>query len=151
MKYTNEQIRGAILRAADRIERDPGSMNHGYCKVGDVGGIGFGCVWAHIGDGLGMSREDTAMRVAEACGIDMPQICADNALFSICRQLFVESKHNTVHYNVNNTPDIWSQFPDVAVAGLRAFADKHFPTVREKHDPAFLRFKQSFTNSLESA
>jgi hypothetical protein len=111
MTFTHEQIRAAILRAADRIEREPASYN--FCKffVPNEDGCGTqACMWGWIGFELGL-RGASLMKVAKACDVtDVPDGYHNitGHLYSFC-------------VNFNRMVD------GKAHEALRAYADKYFP------------------------
>jgi hypothetical protein len=117
MTFTHEQIRAAILRAADRIEREPASYN--FCKffVPNEDGCGTqACMWGWIGFELGL-RGASLMKVARACDVtdvpdvpDVPDGCRNitGHLYSFC-------------VNFNRMDD------GKAHEALRAYANKYFP------------------------
>lgn len=129
MTYTNAQIRGAILRAADRIDRAPESYN--FCRSSvpknDCGTEA--CMWGWIGFELGMYGAVNA-EVASACGITETPVGA--ACLTAHLYLFCKSVHCAVPTE------------------LRAYADEFFPA-DEKLDPAFTKFMQSFKAVTEAA
>lgn len=115
---TNQEIRSAILRAADRIEREPQRYDFSRIdtpdKDGDCGTPY--CMWGWVGFELGMHGV-TIDRVADAVGYNMRD------LYACCA--------------VGHTAD-----PGIAASGLRAFADLHWPQTKQL-DPAFLRLRAS--------
>lgn len=107
--FTHSEIRGAILRAADRIERTPTSYN--FCKmtVPNDGGCGTqACMWGWIGYELGM-RDAGNEAVAFSLGLTKADsfygVAATGHLYDFCRAIDAES----------------------VPSHLRAYADKYFP------------------------
>jgi hypothetical protein len=110
--YTHAEIRGAILRAADRIERAPASYH--YLDGLHVPRHGCGtiaCMWGWIGFELGMEAGTRNASVAEELGLG-PNT---DHLYSFCRDY-----GDFPHHEASTAP-----------AALRAYADKYYPAVAE--------------------
>jgi hypothetical protein len=130
--YTHAEIRGAILRAAERIENAPQCYDHGYSEIGDVAKKNRGCVLAHIGYSLGMDADLIAHRVANAIGIKMRDACDyQSHLFKFLTDNFGDP------ITWPTAPQVaWTQDASIASKGLRAYADKYYPAVAEAADAA---------------
>lgn len=107
--YTKAEIRGAILRAADRVERNPSSYQFSCGSVPDRDdGCGTtACMWGWIGYELQMHGRINA-DVARACGAATPtdSVCETGHLYQFC---LAQDDFDAVPRN------------------LRAYADKYFP------------------------
>lgn len=126
--YTPEEIRGAILRAADRIEGGAPYDFDGHGVDGQNMGKRCGpCMWGHIGRELSMSNVSN-IDIAEAIGV-----MTTSALYELRGDFGIAASQRD---------------PAVAAKMLRAFADAKFPAAQL--DPAFLRFRESFTRSVEA-
>lgn len=138
MNYSNTQIRSAILRAADRIEREDSYYNH--CKASVGGG---GCVLAHIGEQLGMADGTEATQVSRAIGIPMKgSIDYSTDLFRFLQ----------ANYGDRCKDDkTWGRDRNLAAAGLRAFADVRFPAP-SKDEPVsdFIPCQPEFLEELKA-
>lgn len=113
MKYTNEQIRGAILRAADRIEREPSCYRFQSIGIPDCGTSG--CMWGWIAFEMGNIND---WDIGPTC-----ETVTGKSLFEGAQEhLYAFSKTVSEHLNYQDKPL-------VAAACLRAYADKYFPVV----------------------
>jgi hypothetical protein len=116
--YTHAEIRGAILRAADRIERDPTSYDYlGGLNVPRHGCGTIACMWGWIGFELGMEAGTCNASVAEAIGASFR---STDHLYSFCRDY-----GDFPHHEASTAP-----------AALRAYADKYYPAVAEVAESA---------------
>jgi hypothetical protein len=132
VKYTNEQIRAAFLRAADRIERNPKLYDFGKMSSPDDEG-GCGCMWGHVGLGLGMTST-LNVDIATACGMVPPG----------------PSRMATgVLYDFASGEAITSAIE--AAKCLRAFADHKFPASVPKLEPSYLAFRSKLLRESVSA
>jgi hypothetical protein len=118
--YTHAEIRGAILRAADRIEGDPGCYDFGSLFVPNACGT-RGCMWGWIGFELGSLGGAQIASVSNIVVHDPMPGCLvrDGHLYDFC--LAVGYDHGTA--------------TDAATA-LRAYADKYYPAVAEAAESA---------------
>jgi hypothetical protein len=114
MTFTHEQIRAAILRAADRIEREPGcyDFNGGWVPSGSCGTTA--CMWGWIGLELGMPVGAPNMEVSDAAGVPNTW-----HLYNFCRGL-----GDFPHHEAGTVP-----------TALRAYANKYFPESNTIHQP----------------
>jgi hypothetical protein len=132
--YSKQQIRGAMLRAADRIEQDPKVFN--FCRL-SVPACGTpGCAAGWIGFELG--------------------IPAGEGIASVMRRIGIGDPHQYNNYSVfqNQMFEISQQWPNsamVCASTLRAYADKYFPADTTELDPAFTRFRADFKRIMETA
>lgn len=140
-KYTNDQIRSAILRAADRIEREPGCYSFGnvYAPV-QGGGCGTEfCMLGWIGHELGSAQKLSHYVAAEILGMDVKRDynIAANKIYDFIRASgFVDFQRSAKH----------------AADGMRSVADKFFPASSTPDlDSAYLAFRAAFTGSMEAA
>jgi hypothetical protein len=111
--YTHAEIRGAILRAADRIEGDPGCYDFGSLFVPNSCGT-RGCMWGWIGFELGGFGGRCVGHVSKVVAPEFGSFGTDSHLYDFC--LAVGYDHGTA--------------TDAATA-LRAYADKYYPAVAE--------------------
>lgn len=115
MKYTNEQIRGAILRAATRVETNMQCYDFYRTRVPDCETPG--CLWGWIGFELGFKAKTRIGEVCEAMGMN------ENHLYSECHPL----------YNLGLVKGYdRAQCTVKAVEGMRKFADKYYPITAPK-------------------
>lgn len=122
--FTTSQIRSAILRAADRIEREPGCYNFGSIDTPRSGGCGTPhCMLGWIGFELCIYNE-CITRVYEVLDISVGY-----PLYEMCA--------------VGHTVDA-----GIAAVGMRAYADKYFPA--EKLDAAYVAFRSTL-KTMEGA
>jgi hypothetical protein len=130
-QFTNNQIRAAILRAADNIASGaPYDFNgHGVTGVGILFRGCAPCMWGHIGRELGLVAQ-TNLDIANAIGMRETS------------DLYQLRPANGSHHN-----------PADAATMLRAYADKYFPAEKQDdaRDPAFTRFMDTFAKSMEAA
>jgi hypothetical protein len=129
VKYSNEQIRAAILRAATAVEFDRANYRFREIKVGDCGTPM--CMWGWIGRELGMENETFVFSVAKAMGLSERHL------------------YNLVDFS--NGGDIHN--PETAANAMRKLANLYFPAppvvlpaVPEK--PAFNSAYLAFRSSL---
>ncbi len=104
-KYTTQQIRAAIYRAAANIE---GGARYDFFGHGPEGknyeGVVCGpCMWGHIGLELNLPMDATNLAIAFAIGINSTERL----------------------YEMHKFGDGWTA--KSAVTNLRAFADEYFP------------------------
>lgn len=123
MKYSNAQIRGAILRAADRIERDPDSYYFGnpHC------GARTNCAYAKIGEELGYTSgaREVVNFLASMLGLEY------HGLFT-----------GTLYDLLSTHGSDWAVNGLTVVPAIRAIANRYFPA-EKANDPAFVKFMQS--------
>jgi hypothetical protein len=142
--YTNQQIRGAILRAADTIERDPGLWNWNNTDVprNDCGTPACALGW--IGFHLGIRRYCAGSDLSASASVEQVSPVLMNgsgsfAFYDAMREIDLEWRSTHAH---------------IAPA-LRKFADRYFPAEAadksEQLDPAYLAFKRAFVNAVEAA
>lgn len=67
--YTKSQVRAAILKAADHIERNPHSLDHCNCISYHLNQGSGVCMMMHVGVQLGMTGDFTAVDATIACGM----------------------------------------------------------------------------------
>lgn len=128
--FTKAEIRGAILRAADRIEALPSSYR--FMALGLPDGDGCGtphCMIGWIGHELGMTGY--VFNVTAKTDISELQ------LYSSCQVGYTKEASK-------------------AVARMRAYADRYFPAeVAEPSTPAlepsYLTFRQRFEREMAAA
>ncbi len=107
--YTTAQIRAAILRAADHIERNPQSYDFVRSDTPSTDCGTTACMWGWIGYFLGMPAHSLNAQVATACGIGSPGSCNTRHLYSFCKSCRVDVPNE-----------------------LRRYADKYFPAEAAK-------------------
>jgi len=138
--YTSQQIRGAILRAADRIERQPTSYDFMETHLpGDNGCNTPHCMLGWIGYEL-RSKQISAHHVAaEILGMDTAteyNVAANSIYDFIAAAGFLDYQRDAKQ----------------AADGMRKFADRYFPAEKaEQLDPAYLAFRSSLLRSTEAA
>jgi hypothetical protein len=106
MTFTHEQIRRAIFRAADSIERDYSRWQFSNCYVESCGTPMCAAGW--IGFHLGFAPVTDVNKVCQA----MPSC---------------ESGYCAFDDQMRSIDTRWFDTPANAVAALRAYADKYFP------------------------
>lgn len=114
--YTPAAIRAAILRAADRVEREPWCYRFDVLSVPACGSIG--CMWGWIGHELGMAADTPNARVAIAIGVS-----ATGYLYAFCATFGCGDFHDAAQ----------------VAAAMRAYADEHFKAAT--FDAAYLAFR----------
>jgi hypothetical protein len=123
--YSKEEIRSAILRAADSIDRDESLWNYGNCYIGSCGTPMCAAGW--IGFHLGFAPDtsvNTVCEVMRGYGVGYPYDVFDDRMQAIDRH--------------------WHWEPARATATLRTYADKYFPAEkRAALDKAYLAFRAS--------
>jgi hypothetical protein len=138
MKFTKSEIRAAILKAADTIERDGDLWNFGEVLVPDCGTPGCALGW--IGFHLGIPVGDPVTRTA--------------------RVLYGEDHKGNGFYDGRFYREIKKLGVGIAMCGasdvpgaLRSFADANFPAEKSKAglDSAYLSFRNRFVAEQESA
>jgi hypothetical protein len=135
--FTRAQIRGAILRAADRIEREPGSYDFQQIGMPPEGGCGMPyCMFGWIGFELG-SKQDLSHRVAtEIAGGDPRNNYilndAANEMYKFAGQVAPDFQRNALE----------------AARAMRAWADARFPA--EKLDKAYIAFRSTLSQTMEA-
>lgn len=112
--FTNEQIRSAILRAADRIERDPSSYSFGACLTAGDCGTPL-CMIGWIAHEIGFTKTIVVsqfmelMRTGVDPGVNWTGRYADEL------------------YRMIDARDAGGASVGKCVAGMRAYADKFYP------------------------
>jgi hypothetical protein len=147
VSYTNEQIRAAFLRAADRIEGTPSSYDFGkvYTPRGD-GGCGTPhCMFGWFGHELGSDETISHAVAAIAHGSD-PAVwwrTADaDKFYTWCAKRDAEMGRRAGAY----------QRDALAAADcMRAFADHKFPASAPKLEPSYLAFRSKLLRESVSA
>lgn len=132
--FSNEQIRSAILRAADRMQSAPKKLVHENCLSREYKSGRGGCLLVHIGIELG-EEDFGAQEIARI--LDGPAATInDNSVLSFINH----------SYEIRNDGRL-------AAPRLRAYADKYFPAspVASGLDPAFAQWRASFETSQVSA
>lgn len=134
--YTKAQVRAAILRAADRVEREPSCYRFNGTTVPPGCGTPS-CMLGWIGFELGIPAGELVHRLAEFLHTgNMPHTWD----LSYACNLYNSCEFGYVHN------------PAIAAAGMRAYADRYFPAdapevVSAPNDiyplPAFHRFLES--------
>src|SRR5262245_28969527 len=123
MKYTNAEIRAAILRAADSIESDRGLWDYRTTRIGDCGTPMCAAGWIAFHLGI----EHSISGVGNACrSFVVPGVNA---------YLVFEDQMDSVNIR-------WRKSANDAVSALRAYADKYFPAESRalvKYDPSYLK------------
>ncbi len=99
-------IRAAILRAADRIEREPGIYDFDAMRTPNEDGDCPACMWGWIGYELGMYEENNA-RVAASIGVNRTM--------------------DLYEFAIANEPCGFTESAASAAKLMRAFADRYFP------------------------
>ncbi len=125
MKYSNAQIREAILKAADRIERNPDGYNFYSNGKPDCGSPG--CMMGWIGFELGFDAHPYACYVTplrDALGFDYSDIG------DMIRAAKATMPHNEWHRLMN-----YQERATEAAEVMRLYADHRFPQVRETTVP----------------
>jgi hypothetical protein len=138
-QYTNEQIRAAFLRAADRIEGGaPYNYIHGYIDPygNNPAGCRGGCMLHYVGLELKM-RHVTSMDIAAAIGLSDPRgkLYSDAPMYAFGDAM--------------NEP--FRDEADAAVRVMRAFADHKFPASVPKPEPSYLAFRSKLLRESVSA
>jgi hypothetical protein len=131
--YTNDQIRSAILRAADRIELNPKLWNHDNTRIPDCGAPGCALGW--IGHEVGIECGKSIAAVHAALGLE-----GSWQFYNQMSEMgFIQWRRNPTH----------------GVAALRAYADRYFPdsttVVSSAYDPAYVAFRQKLCGQKEFA
>lgn len=140
-KYTNGEIRAAIYRAADRIERNPKLWSFAKTSIPDCGTPGCALGW--IGVELGFEQRAGIFGVGVALYPELANIYT--------------TPGNAMSKFYDAMSDIdwkWTSDAGVAAKTMRAYADKYFPAevaAEPALDSAFVAFRESFTRSMEAA
>lgn len=130
--FSNADIRQAILRAADRIEREPKSYN--FMRMYTPRGGDVACMWGWVGHELGMQPQTPNFRVASACGIPDGQT---GHLYEYCNRSHSWRFWDSTFYQTSAKS---------AARQMRSYAEKFYPA--EKLDPDFLKWRVSFVPRL---
>jgi hypothetical protein len=143
-QFTNGEIRAAIYRAAAHIESHPDKYDFWRCYL--PASDDCGCMLFHVGRELGLK--------------DHPNVNAQQVVGEIIigdRKFHPWSTNYGAHFyfwlDANGFAGYQSA-PTVAASALRAYADKYFPADEAEKpalDSAFLKFRDSFVRSMESA
>lgn len=131
MKYTNAQIRGACLRAADRIAREPSCYNFDNWRIPKYECGTTGCMWGWLAFELGITGSgvvEIARRVLNEANIPFEGWDAPRHLYAFAERI---------------SPRFIGD-PASAARCLRLYADKYFPV--QAMDPAYLAFKSTLIN-----
>lgn len=134
--YTKQQIRGAILRAADQIKSRPHLFNFGNCSIPDCGSPGCAIGWCGAELGLeGIINEASPILVGWA---DTSPVPHDERWLGnqFCDQEFYDRMDSI-------GPANWRTNAHECARALRAYADKYWPA--EQLDPAYVAFKRALT------
>lgn len=119
MKITNAQVRNAFYKAADVIDRNPGSYDF---DRGFVGKDCPACMWGHVGRALGLDALSINADVAEKFNL------------------------RTADLYYHDDGLMVASSPIGAAQRLRNFADKHWPQSKA-FEPSGMTF-ESLMNSL---
>lgn len=134
MSYTNNEIRAAILRAADRVQNEPGCYDFGEIHVPVCGTRG--CMWGWIGFELGMEAGTNNLSVSDALGYGESNTISGTGtdhLYQFCKSL-----GGRPHQNALAVPAV-----------LRLYADKYFPADdKPALEPAYLAFRAALGGAM---
>jgi hypothetical protein len=116
--YTHAEIRGAILRAATTVERDPKLFKWSVCHIPECGTPGCAVGW--IGAHLGIPANESLEQVARELGV---------------LDVFYE-RMSEVTQQFGWSYGQWRDSAEYAATALRAYADKYYPAVAEVAESA---------------